>query len=50
MKIIFLDVDGVLNSSSYFKNRKDRYNDIDETRLPFLKNIIVIKLEIWLVN
>lgn len=41
MKIIFLDIDGVLNSRAY--DRKRNWNgqtDIDETRLPLIKEIV----------
>ncbi len=41
MKIVFLDIDGVLNSRSY--DRVRNYNvesNIDESRLPLLKEII----------
>lgn len=41
MKIIFLDIDGVLNSKAY--DRKRNWNEqtgIDETRLPLIKEIV----------
>ena len=41
MKIIFLDIDGVLNSMSYDRKRTVEQGNIDETRLPLLKQIIV---------
>lgn len=42
MKIVFLDVDGVLNSRSYFNSlpRGTLYQDIDETKVELLKQII----------
>ena len=47
MKIIFLDVDGVLNTSETYINMLNRYNktkqvdiDIDEFRLEYLKTIL----------
>ena len=44
MNIVFLDIDGVLNSMPYFKSikghRNRTYNEIDESRLPFLQRII----------
>jgi len=41
MKIIFLDIDGVLNSASYDRKRDWKIQtDIDETRLPLLKSIV----------
>jgi len=40
MKIIFLDIDGVLNSSRYFQERTSKDMDIDVTRLPLLKRLI----------
>ena len=41
MKIIFLDIDGVLNSRVYDRMRnKDELTDIDETRLPLVKEIV----------
>lgn len=44
MNIVFLDIDGVLNSMTYFKSRgkgkRDNHDEIDESRLPFLKQII----------
>lgn len=40
MKIIFLDIDGVLNSVAYDRQRTADQGNIDETRLPLLKRII----------
>lgn len=41
MKILFLDIDGVLNSRAYDRTRNwNEQTDIDETRLPFVKRII----------
>ena len=41
MKILFLDIDGVLNSRAYDRKRNlDEQTNIDETRLPLLKEII----------
>jgi histidinol phosphatase-like enzyme len=40
MKVIFLDIDGVLNSSHYFQTRTSKDIDIDVTRLPLLKRLI----------
>ena len=41
MKIIFLDIDGVLNSRAYDRKRNwNEQTDIDETRLPFIKQIV----------
>ena len=40
MKIIFLDIDGVLNSIQYDRLRTREQGNIDETRLPLLKNIV----------
>lgn len=40
MKIIFLDIDGVLNSIQYDRLRTRDQGNIDETRLPLLKNIV----------
>lgn len=40
MKIIFMDIDGVLNSVAYDRQRTADQGNIDETRLPLLKRII----------
>ena len=40
-RVIFLDIDGVLNSESYRENSADYYTDfIDESRLPLLEYIV----------
>ncbi len=40
MKIIFLDIDGVLNSFKYDLHRSEHDGNIDKTRLPILKRVI----------
>ncbi|MBQ8498184.1 MAG: hypothetical protein IJ489_12130 [Clostridia bacterium] len=39
-KIIFLDIDGVLNSARYQRIRTETDGNIDETRLPLVKKIM----------
>ena len=40
MKIIFLDIDGVLNSARYDRIRMENQGNIDETRLILLKRVV----------
>ena len=40
MKVIFLDIDGVLNSVAYNRMRSMEDGFIDKTRLPILKEIV----------
>lgn len=41
MKILYLDIDGVLNSQAYDLNRdRNEQTNIDETRLPLVKEIV----------
>lgn len=40
MKVIFLDIDGVLNSVRYDRERTPEQGNVDETRLPLLKRIV----------
>ncbi len=40
MKIIFLDIDGVLNSIAYDRTRTDKDGNIDKTRLVLLREIV----------
>lgn len=40
MKVIFLDIDGVLNSDVYDKERDAKDGNIDVSRLPLLKRLI----------
>lgn len=40
MKVIFLDIDGVLNSWRYDQARTAEQGNIDETRLPLLHQIV----------
>lgn len=40
MKIVFLDIDGVLNSVQYDRLRTAEQGNIDETRLPLLRRLI----------
>ncbi|MBQ9429351.1 MAG: hypothetical protein IJU41_07410 [Clostridia bacterium] len=39
MKVIFLDIDGVLNSKVYDRQRGEADGNIDKTRLPLLKRL-----------
>ena len=40
MKVIFLDIDGVLNSSVYDRQRSENDGNIDRTRLWLLKKLV----------
>ena len=40
MKIVFLDIYGVLNSVRYDRQRTVNQGNIDETRLPLLKHLV----------
>lgn len=40
MKVLFLDIDGVLNSFKYDLHRVEGEGNIDVTRLPLLKRIV----------
>lgn len=40
MKIVFLDIDGVLNSTQFDRIRTNKQGNIDETRLPLLKQLV----------
>ena len=40
MKVIFLDIDGVLNSSLYDRQRHDENENIDKTRLDLVKKLV----------
>ena len=40
MKIIFLDIDGVLNSSAYDRQRRTGDGNIDRTRLALVKELV----------
>ena len=40
MKILFLDIDGVLNSAKYDRIKSETSGNIDSTRLPLLKRIV----------
>ena len=40
MKILFTDIDGVLNSLQYDRQKSSEQGNIDETRLPLLKRIV----------
>ena len=39
-RIIFLDIDGVLNSLKYDRQRTDKDGNIDETRMALLKELV----------
>ncbi|MBQ7827978.1 MAG: hypothetical protein IJ386_06910 [Clostridia bacterium] len=39
MRVIFLDIDGVLNSAAYDRGKGELDGNIDSTRLPLLKRI-----------
>ena len=39
-RIIFLDIDGVLNSVAYDRVRTAEQTNIDQTRLPLLKGLV----------
>ncbi len=39
-KKIFLDIDGVLNSARYQRERRDEDGNIDESRMPLLKQLV----------
>lgn len=40
MKVIFLDIDGVLNSSVYDRQRTDGDGNIDKTRLALIRTLV----------
>lgn len=40
MRVIFLDIDGVLNSAAYDRSKSREEGNIDLTRLPVLRSII----------
>lgn len=40
MKVIFLDIDGVLNSVAYDRERTTKEGNIDVSRLPLVKQIV----------
>ena len=40
MKIIFLDIDGVLNSIAYEREKAPEQSFIDESRLPLVAQIV----------
>lgn len=40
MKVVFLDIDGVLNSIRYDRQRTDNQGNIDETRLLLIKGLV----------
>lgn len=39
MRVIFLDIDGVLNSAAYDRGKRELDGNIDPTRLPLLRRI-----------
>lgn len=55
MNIVFLDIDGVLNCQSYFKQRECKGEDIDDKTLPILQkiakdnNAIIVLTSTWRV-
>lgn len=40
MKVIFLDIDGVLNSCVFDRQRTEKDGNIDKTRLVFIKKLL----------
>ena len=40
MKVVFLDIDGVLNSVAYDRERTQADGNIDQSRLPLLKRLV----------
>lgn len=40
MRVIFLDIDGVLNSAAYDREKKEWDGNIDVSRLPLLRRIV----------
>lgn len=40
MKVIFLDIDGVLNSAVYDRQRTEKDGNIDKTRLALVKELV----------
>ena len=40
MKVIFIDIDGVLNSSVYDRQRSEKDGNIDKTRLTLIKGLV----------
>lgn len=40
MKVIFLDIDGVLNSCVFDRQRTEKDGNIDKTRLVFIKKLV----------
>ena len=39
-KVLFLDIDGVLNSAYFFKNRQNKESDLDINAVKILENIV----------